>query len=123
MHWSCYANWKYQRRFASQYFDSVRRWKLSNSHWAIIALTDDFLVSANPNLAEPVADIDLKTIGPGFRVKISDWTKWIGGEWDSDCVHDLQRLAIIEIEAALKQSVPTSEFLMTLAKEKLQARA
>src|SRR6185369_3503408 len=75
MHWDCYANWKYQRRFASQYFNAVRQWIPKNPYWAVVSETDAFLVSANPNLAEPMADIDIRAIGPGFRVPISEWTR------------------------------------------------
>src|SRR4051812_8759549 len=44
MHWECYANWKYQRRFAKQYFEAVAQWKSKNPCWAVVAQTEDFLL-------------------------------------------------------------------------------
>lgn len=122
MHWECYANWKYQRRFAKLYFDSACKWKVSNPYWATVALTDRFLLTANPNLAIPEADLTMLSIGPGFRVPISDWTEWLCGGWDSYCVHDLQRYALIEIEDELKLTVPNSSDLFSIAMVQCEGR-
>lgn len=120
MHWNCYANWKYQRRFAKQYFEAACQWKARNPYWAIVAQTDEFLITANPNLAEPAADMDICSIGPGFRVPIREWTQWINGGWDASCVHDLERLAMMEIEGSVRQIVPDSEQLFALAHQNLK---
>lgn len=121
MHWDCYAMWKYQRRFASQYFDAVRQWKPNNPYWAIVAETDLFLISANPDLPEPAADIDIRAIGPGFRVPIRAWTDWINGGWDASCVHDLARRAMMEIEVSVRKVVPDSETMLRQARQMLDA--
>lgn len=123
MHWDCYATWKYQKRFAKQYFDSAQEWKSKNPYWGIVAQSDDFLLSANPDLHEPMADIDLRAIGPGFQVPIHEWTDWINGGWDTWCVHDLQRIAIIDIEVRLCKLVPNSETLIRLSRHALSSRA
>jgi len=122
MHWECYANWKYQRRFAKQYFEAAAQWKSKNPHWAIVAQTEDFLVCANPNLREPTADVNLCAIGPGFRVPICDWTDWVNGAWDGSCDHDLERLAMMEIEERLRQVLPDSATLLSLAKQIIESR-
>src|SRR5262245_1740694 len=121
MHWNCYAGWKYQRRFAQQYFDAVCAWKPKNPYSPIVAKTDDFLISANPNLDEPAAHIDIRSVGPGFRVPIRDWTQWINGGWNLSCVHDLERSAMIEIEESVRRIVPNSETVLALANQNLKA--
>lgn len=123
MHWDCYASWKYQRRFASQYFDCARQWKAKNPYWPIVVETYEFLISANPNLPDPQSAIDIRAIGPGFRVPIPAWTSWINGGWNDSCEHDLQRLAMLDIEDRVRQSVPGSETLFRLARSHLKDRS
>jgi hypothetical protein len=115
MHWECYASWKYQKRFAAQYFDFRRLWMHQNEYWACIASTNTFLVAANPNLAEPMTHIDFRSIGPGFRVPIARWTNWLAGDWDACCCNDLQRYAILEVEDELRLLVPDSDSLLSKA--------
>ncbi|MES2793912.1 MAG: hypothetical protein V4719_30140 [Planctomycetota bacterium] len=123
MHWECYAKWKYQKRFAALYFDSVQQWISTNPYWGIVAQTDAFILSANPNLNEPTADIDLRAIGPGFRVPILEWTDWINGGWDARCVHDLQRTAMLDIEARVRKIVSNSETLLRLSHRALEGKS
>ena len=122
MHWECYAGWKYQRRFAKLYFEAACQWKVANPYWATVAITHRFLLTANPNLPIPEADLTLLSIGPGFRIPISDWTGWLSGGWDSYCVHDLQRYALIEIEDELRLAVPNSDDLLSLAMAQCKGR-
>ena len=119
MHFDCYANWKYQRRFANQYYQFARQHKAANSYWGVIADTETYLLAANPNLAEPMAHLDLQAIGPGFTIPIADWSQWLNGGWESNCVHDLQRYAVIEIEDQLRQAIPDSETLLRMARERV----
>jgi hypothetical protein len=120
MHWDCYANWKYQRRFASQYFEAAQQWKADNPYWPIVAQTEAFLLSANPNLPVSEADLSIRMIGPGFRVPIHEWTDWINGGWNHSCVHDLQRLAMLDIEKSVRQLFPDSETLDRLSRQLLK---
>lgn len=120
MHWDCYATWKYQRRFANQYFEAVLEWKPKNPYWAVIHSEDDYLITANPNLREPVADVDLRAIGPGFRVRIADWTDWTNGEWRNSCVHDLEREAMMAVEESMRDAVPDSAALLAIAQRNLK---
>ena len=119
IHYDCYASWKYQCRFASLYFEFARQHKAANKYWAVIADTEAYLVSANPHLAEPMAHLDIRAVGPGFQIPIAQWSRWLDGGWEADCVHDLQRYAMIDIEGRLRQSVPDSEALLRMARERV----
>ena len=121
MHYECYAEWKYQRRFANQYFEFTRQHMAANRQWAVVADTKSFHIAANPNLSDPIAQLDLRSIGSGFRIRITDWSDWLGGGWDADCAHDLQRYAVIEVEEELRQVVPNSKSLLEMARRLIQS--
>jgi hypothetical protein len=120
MHWNCYASWKYQRRFANQYFESAIIWKSRNPHWPIVLQTQDLLITANPKIA---VDIDLRAIGPGFRVSIPSWTRWITDGWRENCVHDLQRISMEAVQRAIHDALPDSDAVVTKAQQILTSHS
>ena len=95
------------------------RMETTNKYWATVALTNDYLLTANPNLPEPMAHLEIRTIGPGFEIPAHSWTGWITGGWHASCVHELQAAAMRDIETSLRQNVPSSQALLKLAHDNL----
>lgn len=109
MHWSCYANWKYQKRFANQYFEAVANSKYKNPYWPTVLSLQNVIVRANCDLNPPVAEIDLRFIGPGMRVSLQEWEDWLNGGYREHCSHPLELAAYDAVLDDLRLHLPTFE--------------
>ena len=119
MHWDCFASWKYQRRLSKEYFEAVRQHAPNDPSRIVVADSAMFLVLVFPASRGPITEVHLQA-SPGLRVLASEWTNFIRGGWDSICEHDVQRLAMFDVEDAMRQAIPDSETLLTLVKDKLK---
>ncbi|MCA8988760.1 MAG: hypothetical protein KDA78_14015 [Planctomycetaceae bacterium] len=120
MHWQCYADWKYQARFAKQYFDAVANPHYKNPYWPTVLALPEIHINANCELEPPVADVHLQAIGPGIRVDVSQWEKWLAGGFRDQCVHSLQLSAYSAAVSRIQSELPTSQSVkdaFTAAKE------
>lgn len=109
MHWDCYANWKHQRSFAEQYFETVTQSNFNNPYWPTILKSREISLRANLDRNVYAADIDLRRIGPGPRVDLNQWESWLNGDQLDQCSHALQREAIESVLPTLREKFPTVE--------------
>ena len=115
MHWDCYAAWKYQKRFANQYFEVVTNSSYKNPYWPTVLALPNVNMRANCDLTPPVADIDIRAIGPGPRVELDGWADWLDGGYRDDCSHSLQLSALDGVIDDLRSRFPTYEAILLAA--------
>ena len=91
--------------------------KQSTLHWPTVYIDDCILVRASSSLPETEIDADLRMIGPGFRVPLSDWMAFLIGGGADFCCHELQKKAFSDVIQVLRDSLPDTETIMQRIKD------
>ena len=109
MHWSCYANWKHQARFARSYFEAWVRAQGHNPYWKPAFVDDSVLVEVNPTPPVEAAWVYVAATGTRHNPKLEDWSTWLHASQDE---HPLEHAALSAIKRKLINHVPTKESLL-----------
>lgn len=116
MHWDCYAKWEHRARFGRLYFDANRALSLRNYFWGVAHADEQALVTVNPSSNVAEMDITLAETGSGFRLKLSDWERWLGGLCLDRCNHEIEREALLVILPLLRSKLPTADAVIAAAR-------
>ncbi|MDP3505139.1 MAG: hypothetical protein Q8S33_32675 [Myxococcales bacterium] len=111
-HWECVAQWSEREAFARAIFESERESVSGNEFWTIVFDDDAVLVSVNPELGEPRADVCLAETGSIFEVPIEAWKRWLRGEGGPEVQHASEIEPLNRARARLAAMLPTSEALL-----------
>ncbi len=111
MHWSCYAEWKYQRRFARGYFEFWVSTSDQNPYWKRVFLNDSVLVTVNPKPPVEAAWVYLAATGTRHNPKLGEWGNWL--ERDDGDRHPLEAQALGNAKQTLRVELPTKAALLS----------
>lgn len=95
MHWSCYAAWPEQTRFASMYFEAAVQRSDSNpwpTFWTALFRSADVLVLYGLVVNE--VSVVLRKSGTDIRIGREDWQQWLAGGWREQCQPGLEHDAV-----------------------------
>lgn len=115
-HWECVARWSEREAFARAIFESERESVSGNEFWTIVFDDDAVLVSVNPELGEPRADVCLAETGSIFEVPVDAWKRWLRGEGGPEVQHASEIEPLNRARARLTRVLPTPEVVLAGAR-------
>mgnify|MGYP001061483292 CR=1 FL=1 len=95
LHWSCYARWSLQRRFAAAYFDHCRRLAGQHPTWSVL-MADQRVLVRQSREQQRVA-ILLAETGSALLVEQSHWNDFLTFRWRSATHHLLETRALAQV--------------------------
>jgi len=101
MHWSCYAAWPEQARFAALYFDSIASAAIENELWPVVHRSSKVLVRYGVLVQE--LSVLLRATGSDLRVPENEWEDWLNDRWREQVRHSLEETALRDALGELRQ--------------------
>lgn len=100
MHWTCYADWPERPRFARTCFEV---WVRSpNPYWGTVLVTEDMLLTVNPDPAVASLWLVLAATGTRRSIKLRDWPCFLADATSEEAPHEVERRALEAVMPRLR---------------------